>query len=187
MLQALRLYATLFLRKSRRMNEKSCCFIGHRDINVTDELIKKITDEVIKLINSGVNKFLFGSRSDFNSLCHGIVTKIQKEYKNIVRIAYDTKHESSVYESDRERLEKTYSAITHKDIKLFGYEIIKCPEKIFNGGKASYIERNQIMIDESDYCMFYFDKKYTPKNGRSGTAIAYKYAVRKNKKIINVF
>ena len=66
-------------------------------------------------------------------------------------------------------------------------------------GKASYVERNQEMINQSDYCIVYYDDNYLPprrKNSRrdltdyqpkSGTAIAYDYAVKKKKKIINVF
>ena len=58
------------------------------------------------------------------------------------------------------------------------------------GGKAAYIERYQAMIDNSKYCIFYFDyDNYanisTAKT--SGTAIAYKYAKSKNKIIINLF
>ena len=170
------------------MKEKSCCFIGHRKINETEKLIKRITDETKNLINSGVSKFLFGSRSEFNNLCHGIITRLKKDYPYITRVVYDTKHESSIYESEREKKEKLLSALLHDDIKLLGFETIYSPEKLYKSGKASYIERNEIMIDESDYCIFYYDKNYLPeKSGRSGTGIAYKYAVGKNKKIINVF
>ena len=66
-------------------------------------------------------------------------------------------------------------------------------------GKASYVERNQEMINKSEFCVVYYDEKYLPpqrKNSRrdlfdyqpkSGTAVAYNYAVRKKKEIINVF
>ena len=66
-------------------------------------------------------------------------------------------------------------------------------------GKASYVERNQEMINKSDFCVIYYDENYLPprrKNSRrdlfhyqpkSGTAVAYDYAVKKKKKIINCF
>ena len=66
-------------------------------------------------------------------------------------------------------------------------------------GKASYVERNQEMINKSDYCIVYYDENYLPprrKNSRrditdyqpkSGTAVAYDYAVKKKKEIINVY
>ena len=68
-----------------------------------------------------------------------------------------------------------------------------------NAGRASYVERNQEMINQSDYCVVHYDENYLPpkrRNSRrdlfeyqpkSGTAVAYDYAVKKKKEIINVF
>ena len=61
-----------------------------------------------------------------------------------------------------------------------------------------YVERNQEMINQSNYCIVYYDDNYLPprrKNSRrdltdyqpkSGTAVAYNYAKRKGVKIINI-
>lgn len=55
-------------------------------------------------------------------------------------------------------------------------------------GRASFVKRNQKMIDNSDCCLFYYDKNYqVGTNKKSGTKIAFDYATKKNKKIINVF
>ena len=53
------------------------------------------------------------------------------------------------------------------------------------------------MIDASNFCVFYYNKNYEPKtknqysSRKSGTRIAYEYAIRKQEKtgkfIINVF
>ena len=56
------------------------------------------------------------------------------------------------------------------------------------------------MIDSCDYCVFYFNKNYQPivnqnrknkmllpKERNSGTKIAYLYAVKNGKKIINLY
>ncbi len=54
----------------------TCCFIGHRTINETEELKTKLNDIIEKLIvESNVDTFLFGSKSQFNSLCLELVTK----------------------------------------------------------------------------------------------------------------
>ena len=51
-----------------------------------------------------------------------------------------------------------------------------------------FIRRNKFMIDKSDFCIFYFDDNYIPKTKtRSGTGIAYEYAIKKGKEIVNVF
>ena len=69
----------------------------------------------------------------------------------------------------------------------------------YTSGKASYVERNQAMIEDSDFCIFYYDenyhpemRKYSKKNcsfyqPKSGTKLAYIYAIRKKKTCINVF
>ena len=79
------------------------------------------------------------------------------------------------------------------------YEDTYFPEKMSNAGKASYVERNQEMINKSGFCVVYYDENYLPprrKNSRreltdyqpkSGTGVAYSYAVKKKKVIINVF
>ena len=58
----------------------------------------------------------------------------------------------------------------------------------YEAGKASYIKRNQAMIDDSDFCVFYYNEDYTPSTKtNSGTKIAYKYAIKMKKKVINLF
>ena len=60
-------------------------------------------------------------------------------------------------------------------------------EKLISN-KFTYIRRNQTMIDKSDFCIFYFNSNYIPKTKtQSGTHLAYEYAKKKNKLIINVF
>lgn len=180
---------------------KSCCFIGHRKIQITDRLIAKLTAEIETLTENGVTRFLFGSRSNFNTLCHKLITELKTKYPDVKRIAYDTKSESSVLEEERITKEGLYGSILKKDVHLLGYEEVYKPDIVYVSGKASYIERNQIMIDNSDYCVFYYDENYTPEqrkisaknvgglwtSANSGTAIAYQYAKKKGKRVINVF
>lgn len=59
---------------------------------------------------------------------------------------------------------------------------------MLNAGKAAYVERNCEMIDNSGACVVYYDERYTPpkKDRKSGTKIAYDYAMKKGVWIINV-
>ena len=60
--------------------ENTCCFIGHRTINETDELRTKLTDTIEKLIaDKKIDTFLFGSKSEFDRLCLEVVTKIKEK------------------------------------------------------------------------------------------------------------
>ena len=76
------------------------------------------------------------------------------------------------------------------------YEETYFPTKLENAGKYSYVKRNYEMIDSSTYCVFYYNENYTPPLNRqalpsfkrtSGTKIAYTYATKKNKNIINLY
>ena len=62
------------------------CFIGHRTIENIEQIRKQITETVYQLIQSHANTFLFGSKSQFDSLCWEIITEFQKQYKTIKRI-----------------------------------------------------------------------------------------------------
>ncbi len=178
---------------------KVCSFFGHRKINATQELMQTIK-AVIKnlIIKHNVSVFLFGSRSEFDYLCHYVVTELKVEYPEIKRVTYTCKSESCVLESERITLEKIYESFKKDGEKILGVEEEFEHETKFKAGKASYVERNQAMIDNSDYCVFYYNKNYVPENKRtkgsnsfskpkSGTALAYKYAQKKCKKIINIF
>ena len=167
------------------MREKSVCFIGHRNINYTPELRERINQLIYKLIESGTVEFIFGDNSAFNDLCYDVVTELKEKYPEINRIHFRTSYENA----DEYTLR----------FLLAGYEKTICPKGVGSAGKASYIERNQAMMDESDICIFYYNEKYLPPKRKyaeaaftdqqpnSGTAIAYAYAVKKKKKIINTY
>ena len=163
----------------------SCCFFGHRKINETPELIERLTRTVESLItDKGVNTFYFGSKSEFDDLCHKIVTDLKEKHPHIKRIYVRSafQHIPDWYED---------SLLNH-------YEGTYFPEHMENAGRASYVERNQEMINQSKFCVVYYDENYLPprrRNSRrdlfdyqpkSGTAVAYDYATKKKKQIINI-
>ena len=163
----------------------SCCFFGHRKINETPELIERLTRTVESIItDKGVNTFYFGSKSQFDDLCHKVVTELKEKHPHIKRI-----YVRSAFQHIPDWYEK--SLLENNEGTYF-------PEHMENAGRASYVERNQEMINHSKFCVVYYDENYLPprrKNGRrdlfdyqpkSGTAVAYDYAVKKKKEIINV-
>lgn len=57
-----------------------CCFVGHRKINKTAELEKTLIEIIEKMITDNrVDSFLFGSKSEFDELCHKVVTDLKKD------------------------------------------------------------------------------------------------------------
>lgn len=154
------------------IKEHICCFLGHRTIEVTKELRLKLYEIVEKLITkNSVDTFLFGSKSQFNSLCLETVTELKEKYPHIKRVYV--------------RAEYPYIDEQYKSYLLESYEDTYYPEKILNSGKASYIERNYEMIDKSDFCIVYYQDD-SPTTHKSGTQIALNYAIKKEKQIINI-
>ena len=148
----------------------TCCFFGNRKINETEELKTQLHEAIESLIiNENVSLFLFGSRSEFDKLCLKSVTEIKEKYPHIKRIY----------------VRAEYPVITdlYKDHLLESYDDTYFPEKIKNAGKAAYVERNYEMIDNSRFCIVYYDDN-SANSRKSGTRIALEYAVKKGKEII---
>ena len=159
--------------KGSVMMRNICCFFGHRTINETKELKAKLIEIIEKLIaDEKVDTFLFGSKSRFNSLCLEVITEMKEKHPHIKRVYV--------------RAEFPYISNQYKNYLLESYEDTYYPEKIMNSGKTSYVERNYEMIDNSQYCILYYDEQYAPTTRKSGTKIALDYAIKQQKKIIMV-
>ena len=134
---------------------KVCSFFGHRKIVKTEELIERIRNAIVNLIeNHNVRVFLFGSRSDFDSLCHLIVTELKEQYPEIERRAYTCRSETCTLEKERAYWEGVYSYFEKRPVTLLGVEQEVEHKTKYTSGKAQYVERNQAMIDDSDFCIF---------------------------------
>ncbi len=166
----------------------TCCFIGHRRVEnptAVFEEVKKVVEALIT--QKGVRIFHFGSRSAFDDICYAVVTELQKAYPTLVKINYRCKSEYVVQKGERERLESVLRESCGRKVVLNEFEGWRMSDRVRNAGRASYVERNQAMIDESDYCVIYYKEEYQPEIGRkSGTKFAYQYIVRKKKNFINV-
>ena len=154
---------------------KKCCIVGHRTIEIDQSLIDKIRKELIKMIeDENIYIFLFGSQSMFTTLCYDIISQLKQSYKQLCRVFI--RAEYPIISSEYESYLKTF----YEETYFYNKHLIT--------GKLSYIKRDQVLIDKSDICLFFYNKHYTaPKNTRSGTELAYQYAVKKKKNIINVY
>ena len=155
------------------MERNTCCFIGHRKIYEDEVLISDLYETVEKLIvEEKVDTFLFGSKSRFNTICLEVVTKIKEKYPHIKRVYV--------------RAEYPYINEDYKKFILENYEDTYYPEKICGAGSAVYVERNYEMINNSHFCVIYYNKDIAPKSRKSGTKIAFEYATKLGRQIINV-
>ncbi len=151
----------------------TCCFFGHRTINETEELKTKLTETVEKLItHENVDTFLFGSKSQFDSLCLELVTKLKEKYPHIKRVYV--------------RAEFPYISDSYKAYLLESYEDTYYPENIIGAGRAVYVKRNYEMINKSKYCIVYYDEPNAPTTRKSGTKVALYYAIKHGKEIMSM-
>lgn len=145
---------------------RTCCFFGHREIDETEELKEWLKGTVESLIvNEGVDTFLFGSRSRFNSLCYELVSAMKTKHPQIKRIYV--------------RAEYPIISDSYREYLLKEYEDTYYPESVVGANRFAYIKRNQEIIDKSQFCVVYYDKEYKAK----GTRQALDYALRRNKAI----
>ena len=95
----------------------TCCFFGHRKIDKTPELIERLTKEIKVLITENdVGTFYFGSKSQFDDLCHKVVTGLKEKYPHIKRIYV--------------RAEYPYINENYENYLLKAYEETYYPEKL---------------------------------------------------------
>ena len=149
---------------------KVCSVFGHRNIDLCDLSMEELKDDFENLIlYENVNTFLFGGFGDFDKLCHELVSELKQKYNHIKRIycLSDERHLMAT---------KCPKYIVKSDYE----ELIYLPLDYDFYYKRIYF-RNCAMIDESDFVIFYI--RHTE---YSGAYKAYKYAVKKKKKIINI-
>ncbi len=176
------------------------CFIGHRKINNAEQIESQLKDIVTNLILNDADTFLFGSRSDFDYICWRVVTELQAQFPHLKRIKYNVLHEIAfTSKEERARYERLFFEFAHKEAHYAHYEEVIDSEKSFRAHKNTYIMRNQEMLDNSDVCVFYYDKNYLPPKRKqskrqlcdyqpkSGTTIAFAYTTQKKKQIVNLF
>lgn len=155
------------------MTQMTCCFFGHREIKETEELKQQLYSVIESLILlENVSKFLFGSKSQFNSLCYEQVTKLKEKYPHIKRIYV--------------RAEFPQIDASYKAYLLESFEDTYFPQRAKRAGRAVYVERNREMIDHSQFCVVYYHADSLPPKRKSGTALALDYAIKKEKTIIQL-
>jgi len=165
--------------------KRTCCFFGHRKITDEEKLKVRLSEIIENLIvNENVDTFLLGSRSEFDNLCREILSEKKELHSHIQRIYVRAEYPD---------IDKDY-----ENYLLRWCDATYFPKRLKNAGKAVYVERNHEMIDAADICVVYFKSDYLPPKRKSskrdsfayqpksGTELAYKYAIKTKKEIINV-
>jgi len=136
-------------------------FCGHREIlSGEDEIRKRLIEEVENLINKGATEFLLGGYGSFDYMCAGVVKELKQKYPHIKSI-----------------LVKPY---LNKPFDDWLYDESEYPPIENAPKKFAIIKRNEYMVDRADTLIAYV--KYET----GGAATTLRYAVKKNKAIIQI-
>ena len=64
------------------------------------------------------------------------------------------------------------------------YEDIKKSSRVNSAGRAAYVERNCLMIKDSNFVVVHLEEGRN--DGKSGSRLAYKYSLRQKKSMLTV-
>ncbi len=149
-------------------NDITVSFFGHRDAFLNCEEQDRLEKVIADLIdNYDYVDFNVGRNGEFDIWSASTVKKVKREYRDdnvtlYLWLAYATLE----YRENKEEFERYFDEVlvyTHSP------------------NKWVYKNRNREMIDRSDMVIVYVDRKY------GGAYEAYKYALKKNKKVINIY
>jgi len=162
------------------INLLSCCFAGHRESKLpykygTDQyqLKVKLKDEIKKLIRQGVTHWYAGCQNGVDNLAAMIVLELAEElsstaYLNLVQPYEGMERQFNPRQSQEFEIIKT---------KAYSFRVLhrtKTPD--------CYRERNQYMVDNSDFLIAVLDKKHKD----SGTTMTINMAKRKGIEILSI-
>ena len=138
--------------------ELFCCFSGHRKLPTEqlEEIRKQLKSEVIQLINAGVDTFISGYASGFDTEVALTVNELKQDYPNI----------------------KLVLVLPYRQEINIPYDECICLAEHYR--KGCFHIRNRYMVDNSSYCICYLTEN------KGGTAYTVNYAKQQGLEIINV-
>lgn len=153
------------------MKNNTCSFFGHREIEITQDLIIKLQSIIEDLIvNKEYKTFYFGGFGEFDDLCYKIVSELKINHPFIKRVfcLSDPRH-TRVSKRPKWLTKEQYEEYVYLDLEFdYWYQRI-------------YF-RNIEMINQSDFVIFYVNK-----TENSGAYKALQYAKKKKKPFVNIF
>ena len=154
---------------------KTIAFFGHRHILDNRIIQEKLIKTLKEVTPQGFSRFLIGSHGDFDKL----VLSTCLNYKNTI----DNRVKINVVLTNLSFLNKDEYGFSKADI----YNNKNCETMFYDIEETHFKNRitvsNKKMVDESDLIICYVDMKAY----RSGAKTAVYYALKQNKKVVNLF
>lgn len=151
---------------------KACSLFGHRRLFNERELREQLKFYIEENIKNGYKIFTVGTHGDFDKLALSVLRELRNIYKDIVIEVVFTSLIFLTVDKYGFSLANNY-----KDVQTITYIF----EEVYFKKRITY--SNQKMIDNSDLIICYVDMK----SYRSGAKQTIKYAIKHNKKVLNLF
>lgn len=154
---------------------KTISFFGHRQIFKSDIVQKNIVEILKAFLPQGYSRILVGCHGDFDRLVLSSCINYKKIHQCDLKI--------SVVLTSLSFLNKDYFGLSKADI----YRNMECETIFYDIENIHFKNRitfsNKKMVDESDLIICYVDMNMY----KSGAKTAVRYALKNNKKVINLF
>ena len=146
---------------------KACCEFGHSDFDASNDVIEKIRNKLLYLIEEeNYDTFYLGNKGLFDYFIAKELYEIKKIYPHINRVLVLAYLNQKVTNNEKEYRDKMFDEILFPPLE-------KVPLRF------AYSKRNQWIINNSDYIIFFVDYSW----GKSMKML--EYANRKHKEYIN--
>ena len=146
-------------------------FFGHRDIYCNIRLIEDTVEEIARqLINTKPYvEFLMGRDGEFDILTTSVIKRTQKAVGHDNNaLVWVLPYPTADFQNNADNYEEYYD------------EIEICEESAAAHFKSAFQIRNRSIIDRSDLCVFYVERK------SGGAYQTMQYAIKQGKKVINL-
>lgn len=152
---------------------KACCFTGHRIVGKDDFSYDRLIGYIKGLYKiKGVDTFICGGAIGFDTVAGEAVLEVKKEIPELRLVLFlPCKNQDARWNSaDKKR----YGNI------LKSADYVDCPDTEYKDGVMK--ARNYKMVDNSSYCICYFNGKFA-----SGTGQTVRYAQKSGKPVYNCY
>lgn len=144
------------------MKEKTCCFTGHRLINLSEysAIKRKVKKVMVSLIKKGVIFYGAGGALGFDTIAAECVLELKEKYPQIKLILV-------LPCKDQTRGWYDYDIKKYNEILSRADKVVYIAERYYDG---CMLKRNRHLVDNSGYCICYL------KRDGGGTAYTVNYA-----------
>ncbi|MGN0608767.1 MAG: SLOG family protein [Oscillospiraceae bacterium] len=155
---------------------RSCCFTGHRKIQITENLTRILSNNLCCLIEEyGVTDFYSGGAVGWDTLCAQTVINLRRKYPQIRLhlILPCCEEQQTAAWSGRQKAE-------YREILAAADSVEFISENYYNGCMK---KRNARLVELADFCVCYYNEK----NSASGTGQTVRMALKKHIILINLY